>query len=102
MHHWHQNEWRLPSRMVLVSEKGKLVQIGEAAKRAGVSRQSLQYYLMLGLMEPTQTTPSGRRMFDQDAVERVKLIRKLNQSGYPLRAIRELFFERSEDLKGNL
>jgi DNA-binding transcriptional MerR regulator len=85
-----------------VSEKGKLVQIGEAAKRAGVSRQSLQYYLMLGLMEPTQTTPSGRRMFDQDAVARVKLIRKLNQSGYPLRAIRELFFERGDDFKGNL
>jgi DNA-binding transcriptional MerR regulator len=57
---------------------------------------------MLGLMEPTETTPSGRRMFDQDAVERVKLIRKLNQSGYPLRAIRELFFERGEDFKGKL
>jgi DNA-binding transcriptional MerR regulator len=85
-----------------LSEKGKLVQIGEAARRAGVSRQSLQYYLMLGLMEPTETTPSGRRMFDQDAVERVKLIRKLNQSGYPLRAIRELFFERGEDFKGKL
>ena len=79
-----------------MSEKGKLVQIGEAARRAGVSRQSLQYYLMLGLMEPTETTPTGRRMFDNDAVERVKLIRKLNKSGYPLRAIRELFFERGE------
>ena len=85
-----------------MSEKGKLVQIGEAAKRAGVSRQSLQYYLMLGLMEPTETTPTGRRMFDKDAVECVKLIRKLNQSGYPLRAIRELFFERGEDFKGNV
>ena len=85
-----------------MSEKGKLVQIGEAAKRAGVSRQSLQYYLMLGLMEPTETTPTGRRMFDDEAVERVKLIRKLNQSGYPLRAIRELFMERGEDFKGNV
>ena len=85
-----------------MSEKGKLVQIGEAAKRAGVSRQSLQYYLMLGLMEPTETTPTGRRMFDDEAVERVKLIRKLNQSGYPLRAIRDLFMERGEDFKGNV
>ena len=85
-----------------MSEKGKLVQIGEAAKRAGVSRQSLQYYLMLGLMEPTETTPTGRRMFDDEAVERVRLIRKLNQSGYPLRAIRELFMERGEDFKGNV
>jgi DNA-binding transcriptional MerR regulator len=85
-----------------VSQKGKLIQIGEAAKRAGVSRQSLQYYLMLGIMEPTETTATGRRLFDAEAVERVKLIRKLNKSGYPLRAIRDLFFERGQDFKGNV
>jgi len=67
--------------------------IGEAAKRAGVSRQSLQYYLMVGLLEPVDVTPSGRRMFDKDSVTRIKLIKKLNDSGYPLRAIRELFLQ---------
>ncbi len=67
--------------------------IGEAAKRAGVSRQSVQYYIMIGLIEPTQVKPTGRRMFDQKAIDRIKLIRRLNQSGYPLRAIRELFIE---------
>lgn len=69
------------------------MQIGTAAKCAGVSRQSLQYYLMLGLMKPTKTTETGRRLFDEKAVERIKLIKKLNKSGYPLRAIRDLFFE---------
>jgi hypothetical protein len=63
-------------------------------KEAGVSRQSLQYYLMVGLLEPVSVTPSGRRMFDGASVERIQLIHKLNQSGYPLRAIRELFIER--------
>jgi DNA-binding transcriptional MerR regulator len=72
----------------------KLMQIGRAAEKAGVSRQSLQYYLMIGLLEPTKVTPTGRRMFDSTAVERIKLIHKLNKSGYPLRAIRELFMER--------
>jgi DNA-binding transcriptional MerR regulator len=35
-------------------------------------------------------------MFDAAAVERIRLIQKLNKSGYPLRAIRELFMEHQE------
>lgn len=76
-----------------MSQKSELVPIGQAAKKAGISRQSLQYYLMVGLLEPTEVTPTGRRMFDGKGIERIKLIKKLNESGYPLRAIRELFME---------
>ncbi len=83
----------------MATEK-KLMQIGITAKQAGISRQTLQYYLMIGLLEPTDVTSSGRRMFDDVAVERIRLIRKLNQSGYPLRAIRELFLEGRFDSKG--
>jgi DNA-binding transcriptional MerR regulator len=78
----------------------KLMQIGKTAKDAGISRQTLQYYLMIGLLDPTQVTSSGRRLFNKAAVERIRLIRKLNQSGYPLRAIRELFLEGRFDSKG--
>ena len=79
-----------------------LMSIGIAAKAAGVSRQTLQYYLMVGLLEPTQVTQSGRRLFDGAAIERIKLIRKLNDSGYPLRAIRELFMQqRGHQSKGD-
>ena len=75
--------------------------IGAAAKKAGISRQSLQYYLMVGLIEPTEVTPTDRRLFDEKSIERIMLIKKLNDSGYPLRAIRELFLEGRADLKGN-
>ena len=79
-----------------------LMSIGIAAKKAGVSRQTLQYYLMVGLLDPTEVTESGRRLFDGAAIERIKLIRKLNDSGYPLRAIRELFMQqRGPKSKGN-
>jgi DNA-binding transcriptional MerR regulator len=78
----------------------KLLSIGNAAEEAGISRQSLQYYLMIGLLEPTKTSSSGRRLFDGRAVERIKLIRRLNDSGYPLRAIRELFMHRRVNKKG--
>ena len=84
-----------------MSEKRKLSPIGTAAKKAGISRQSLQYYLMVGLLEPTEVTPTGRRLFDEKCIERIRLIKKLNDSGYPLRAIRELFLEGRNNLKGS-
>jgi DNA-binding transcriptional MerR regulator len=84
-----------------LSQKSKLTSVGVAAKKAGISRQSLQYYMMVGLLEPTEITPTGRRLFDEKTIERIKLIKKLNESGYPLRAIRELFLEGRTDLKGS-
>ncbi len=84
-----------------MGSKTGLVPIGKAAKEAGVSRQSLQYYIMLGLLEAAKITKTGRRLFNKKNIETVKLVKKLNKSGYPLRAIRELFIEGRTDLKGN-
>ena len=56
---------------------------------------------MVGLLEPTEVTPTGRRLFDEKSIERIKLIKNLNKSGYPLRAIRELFMEGRGELKGD-
>ena len=75
-------------------KKKNLMSIGIAAKKAGISRQSLQYYLMVGLIEPSQTTPTGRRLFDADSIERIRLVKGLNESGYTLRAIKDLFIEK--------
>ena len=75
-------------------EKKNLMSIGIAAKKAGISRQSLQYYLMVGLIEPNEISPTGRRLFNEDSIERIKLIKGLNESGYTLRAIKELFIEK--------
>ncbi|MCK4887260.1 MAG: MerR family transcriptional regulator [Planctomycetes bacterium] len=85
----------------MTKEEKKLFQIGTAAKKAGISRQSLQYYIMVGVVEPAEVSDSGRRLFDDVAVERIKLVKKLNKSGYPLRAIRELFLEGRSRSKGS-
>jgi DNA-binding transcriptional MerR regulator len=85
-----------------LSTKRELLRTGAAAKKACISRQSLQYYLMLGLVEATEITQTGRRLFDKKAVEKIMLIRKLNESGYTLRAIRELFLEGQGRLKGGI
>lgn len=84
-----------------MKQQSNLVPIGAAAKKAGISRTSLQYYLMVGLLEATEITPTGRRLFDEKTIETIKLIKRLNDSGYPLRAIRELFVKGSADLKGS-
>ncbi len=68
-----------------------LMRIGAAAAKAGISRQTLQYYVMLGLIKPSGQSSAGQRLFDQEAVKRIKLIRRLNRSGYTLRGIREIF-----------
>ena len=83
-----------------MSEQAKLMSIGVTAEKAGISRQTLQYYVMLGLIEPTETTSTGRRMFDKKSIQRIKLIKKLNKSGYPLRAIRDLFLQGKHMPKG--
>ena len=83
-----------------MNKKKKLLSIGTAAKEAGISRQSLQYYIMVGLIEPTEITVTHRRLFGNKAIERIKLVKKLNKSGYPLRAIRELFLQKRAAVKG--
>ena len=83
------------------SGAGKLVRIGQAAEAAGVSKQSVQYYLMVGLLEPTGHSPGGQQLFDGKAIERVRLIKKLNESGYPLREIREIFLRREQGEQGD-
>lgn len=55
---------------------------------------------MVGLLEPDEITDTGRRRFSEKTVERIRLIRKLNDSGYPLREIRELFLDGRADLEG--
>lgn len=84
-----------------MNSRTELIPIGKAAEKAGISRQSLQYYLMVGLLEPAEVTKTGRRLFDEESVKRIKLIKKLSDSGYPLRGIRELFLEGRTNLKGD-
>jgi len=75
---------------------GQQLKIGKAAEAAGVSKQSLQYYLMVGLIEPSSRTAGGQQLFNEKTIERIRLIKQLNDSGYPLREIREIFLRREQ------
>ncbi len=73
--------------------KPKRYKTGEFLRRVGISRQTLYTYLTMGLIEEAELTQSGRHLFDDRAIKRVKIIQRLNASGYPLRAIKEIYFK---------
>ena len=66
------------------------MQIGELAKRAGVQASAIRYYESIGLLAP-QSRVGGRRVFGDDALERLAVIAFAKQLGFTLRDIRELF-----------
>ena len=76
-----------------------LVRLAEAAKRAGVSANQLQYYLYMGVIEPEYFSDAGQRLFGTQDIKRVRLVKELNDSGYPLREIREIFMEKRDGRK---
>ena len=67
-----------------------LYRIGEAAEMAGVSRQVVSTYCMLGLLAEVARKPGGQRLFDDATVRRIRLIQDLKRR-YTLREIREIF-----------
>lgn len=56
------------------------MRIGELAKQTGASVRALRYYEEQGLMRP-QRTASSQRVYGPDAVERVRLLRRLYNAG---------------------
>jgi len=69
------------------------LRISGLARAADVSKQTIEYYIMIGLLTPNRLPGRKGRYFDADHVKRIKLIRRLNETGYTLRAIRETYFK---------
>jgi DNA-binding transcriptional MerR regulator len=69
------------------------MRLAQAADAAGVSRQTIEYYIMIGLIKPIRRGPR-RRFFDDALVRRIRLIKRLNRSGYTLQSIRQTYLKR--------
>ncbi|MCK9898676.1 MerR family transcriptional regulator [Parafrankia colletiae] len=72
------------------------LQIGEVAERVGLSLRTVRYYEEAGLLVPTGRTPGGFRLYDDDAVSRLLLIRKMKPLGFTLDEMRSLLAVRDE------
>jgi len=74
-------------------EKKELIGVQEVAKKARLSQQVVYQYVLLGLLKPKRKTEAGRLVFTEDAIRLAKLIHGLNQTGYTLQQIKEIFIE---------
>ncbi|MBY8343443.1 MerR family transcriptional regulator [Streptomyces spinosirectus] len=68
---------------------GRLVRIGEVARAAGVSTRAVRYYEQQGLLI-SERSPSGQRLYRQDAVTLVRFFQQMFAAGLTSRRIAEL------------
>jgi MerR family mercuric resistance operon transcriptional regulator len=66
------------------------LQIGEVAKRAGVSIDTLRYYEKVNLLPRPARTSGGFRLFEPGHIERVRFIKQAQDLGFSLEEIRGL------------
>ena len=64
--------------------------ITELARRAEVSPRTIRYYEELGLLEPIARGAGGRRLYDGDALGRLRFISRLKSLGLTLEEIGDL------------
>ena len=67
-----------------------LYPIGALARLVGVSTRTVRYYEEIGLLRSARRFAGGRRVFDGDALERLRFIGRLKQLGFSLEEIRHL------------
>lgn len=67
----------------------KLWKVGELIRHTGLSRQTIHNYVVLGLIEEEEQTPSGHRLFGDSVFTRLDRIRRLKAKGLRLAEIAE-------------
>lgn len=60
------------------------VKIGELAKRSGVSVDAIRYYERRGVLPRAERTDSRYRVFSEESVARLTLVRQLQDLGFTL------------------
>ena len=75
------------------SLKDRLYTAGELARKAGMTRQTVHHYTVLGLIAPVERTGGGFRLYDDSALRRIRLVRGLLSTGYTLRDLSETYFK---------
>jgi MerR family Zn(II)-responsive transcriptional regulator of zntA len=79
------------------SEKGtngKLMRIGDLAKRAGTTMRTIRYYEERGLIEPARRSKGGFRLYEEEELRKLHLIRSLKIVDMPLAQVKAFFDER--------
>ena len=68
----------------------KAVHIGEAAKLAGLSVDTIRFYQKLGLIRSVGRSAGGYRVFDGERIRDLTFVRHAQELGFSLTEVREL------------
>lgn len=60
----------------------------QAAERTGLSLDTLRYYEKSGVITPVARTGGGRRVYSEEDLDRLALVRCLRQTGMPVAELR--------------
>ena len=75
------------------------MQIGDVAERTGLSLRTIRHYEEVGLLPEAQRSAGGFRLYDDQAVARLLLIRRMKPLDFSLEEMRDLI-ELRERLAG--
>lgn len=78
-----------------------LLTIGQLARRAGIRPSTLRYYEAEGLLEPTDHTEAGYRLYDPNAEQTLHLIQRAQRLGFSLADIRILLKDYRDEASGS-
>jgi DNA-binding transcriptional MerR regulator len=73
-----------------VSREQALLQIGEVAERVGLSLRTVRYYEEVGLVTPSARSDGGFRLYSEDDVQRLLVVKRMKPLGLSLEEMREL------------
>lgn len=74
----------------------RLLRVGELGRQTGKTSRTLRYYEEMDLLQPTQRSSGGYRLYHPDAVTRIHWIDRLQELGFSLHDIRS-FLESFRD-----
>ncbi|MCZ2857614.1 MerR family transcriptional regulator [Blastococcus sp. VKM Ac-2987] len=70
--------------------RGELMQIGTVAERTGLSLRTIRFYEETGLVIPTARSEGGFRLYSEDDVARLDVIKRMKPLGFTLEEMQEL------------